>query len=304
MSLFVDVVTEITLPLVLLIGLGFLLQRRVAFDVTTLNRLVIYATLPALLIVSLADAELPSFEVEATIFFTLAQFFALMAIGWGLAALMRLDREVRPIIALAAAFANTGNFGIPVIGLALGPAFVPHQAIITAVLTVLILGFGPLVLSARAASIRGSLLAAFRTPLIPAIILGLLLNFFDVPLPAVLRLPLELVGGANTPAALIALGAQLGVGAWMVPRAAAALGVSLRLVLAPLATGAALLFLTLPDGLSDLFLIGAGAPVGILLPIFCAEYGGNPKLASAIVAISTALSPIAVTLLVYLARLN
>ena len=123
-----------------------------------------------------------------------------------------------------------------------------------------------------------------------------------VSLPRVIGYPLELVAGANTPAALIALGAQLGVGGWAVSRLSVGLGVGLRLVLGPLLTWAALIPLGLPEGMNDLLLVGAATPVGILLAIFCMEYRGEAKLASAIVAISTALSPLAVTALVYLAR--
>jgi predicted permease len=75
-------------------------------------------------------------------------------------------------------------------------------------------------------------------------------------------------------------------------------------LIGPLATWAMLLSVGLPGELDDLFLVGAGAPVGVLLPIFCAEFGRHPRLASAVVVISTALSPLMVTLLVYLSRLG
>jgi malate permease and related proteins len=301
MTLFLDVVTGITIPLVLLIGFGFLVQKRVGLDAATLGRLVVYGTLPALLILSLSRADLPLAEVQATVLFTIGQFFLLMALGWGAAVLLRLDPSFRPVVALAAPFANTGNYGIPVVELAFGATYVPHQAIITTVLSVLILGLSPFIL-ASGKGWRASLLGALRTPVIPAIVLGLGLNALDIALPRILTYPLELVAGANTPVALIALGAQLGAGTWAMARAPVALGVTLRLVVGPLVTWAALLLLGLPEGLSDLLLVGAGLPVGILLPIFCAEYGTHARSASAMVAVSTALSPVIVTILVFAAR--
>lgn len=301
MSLFLDVVVGVTIPIVLLIGFGAVLQARVGVDVTTLNRLVVYGTLPALLIVTLARAELPITEVWATVLFTSGQFFVLMGLGWGAAALLRLAPSYRPVIALAAPFANTGNYGIPVIELTFGAPFVPYQAIITSVLTVFILGLSPFIL-ASGRGWRGSLAGAVRTPVIPALILGLALNVLDVPLPRVVAYPLELVAGANTPAALMALGAQLSVGTWAIARSPVALGIGMRLIAGPLVTGTALLMLGLPEGLNDLLLVGAGLPVGILLPIFCAEYGTHARSASAMVAVSSALSPLVITLLALLAR--
>ena len=301
MNLFLDVVTGVTLPIVLMIGFGLLLKARVGVDETTLGRVVVYGTLPSLLIITLARAELPAAEVSATILFTIVQVFVLMALGWAAAVALRLDPSYRPVIALAAPFANTGNYGIPVIELTFGAVYVPHQAIITAVLSVFILALSPFIL-ARGQGWRRSLAGAFRTPVIPALLLGLLLNVLDVSLPRVIAYPLELVAGANTPVALVALGAQLGAGTWAIARAPVALGVGVRLVVGPLATWAALLLLGLPEGLNDLFLVGAGLPVGILLPIFCAEYGTHARSASAMVAVSSALSPIVITLLAFAAR--
>ncbi len=301
MSLFLDVVTGITIPLVLLIGFGFLLQTRVGLETATLNRLVVYGTLPALLILSLSRADLPLAEVQATVLFTIAQFFGLMALGWAAAVALRLDPSYRPVIALAAPFANTGNYGIPVIELTFGIAYVPHQAIITTILTVLILGLSPFIL-ASGKGWRASIMGALRTPVIPAIVLGLALNALDLALPQILAAPLELVAAANTPVALIALGAQLGTGTWAIARTPVALGIGLRLIAGPLVTWTALMALGLPEGLNDLLLVGAGLPVGILLPIFCAEYDRHPRAASAMVAVSTALSPVVITLLVLAAR--
>lgn len=303
MTLFLEVVTGITLPIVLMIGIGFALKTWAGLEVATLNRLVIYGTLPALLLTNLAGAELPAAEVEATLLFTLGQFFGLLALGWAVAVALRLDPALRPLVAMAAAFANSGNFGIPLIELSLGPALVPHQAIVTALLTVLILVLGPALLSSQGANLRQSLKAALMSPLIPAMALGLGLNALDWELPRTIGFPLELVGSANTPVALIALGAHLGAGGWVASRAVVGLGVGLRLVMAPLATLGALLLLDLPGGLFDMFLIGAGAPVGVLLPIFCAEYRGDVRAASAMVVISTALSPLAVTILVTISRI-
>ena len=296
MSLFLDVVTGVTLPIVLMIGLGVLLQARVGVEASTLNRLVVYGTLPALLIISLARAELPIGEVSTVVVFTTAQCFVLMALGWGAAVLLRLEPSFRPVIALAAPFANTGNYGIPVIELTFGAAYVPHQAIITSVLSVFILGLSPFLL-ASGQGWRSSLASAFRTPVIPALLVGLALNILEVPLPRMISYPLELVAGANTPAALIALGAQLAAGTWAIARAPVALGIGMRLIVGPLATWAALLVLGLPDDLSDLLLVGAALPVGILLPIFCAEYGSHARSASAMVAVSSALSPVVITLM-------
>ena len=302
MSLLFEVLTEITLPIVLMIGGGFLLQRHLTLDVATLNRVTVYGTLPSLLVVSLATAPLPGSEIEAVIFFSTGQFIVLLGIGWVAAAIFRVPAELRPVLVLAVPFANTANYGIPLVELSLGPAWVPHQAIITAVATVLIFVLAPLMLQTGTVNLRRSAAAVLRTPVLPAVAIGLLLNILDVPLPRVLDFTLRVVGAANTPVALIALGAMLATAKLSTMRGTVGLGVVLRVVLAPMLTWLALVIFTLPVGMTELFLIGAAAPIGILLPILCAEYGRDPGAASAMVVVSTAVSPIAVTVMVYLAR--
>lgn len=302
MSLLFEVITEITLPIVLMIGGGYLLQRRLALDVATLSRVTVYGTLPCLLVVSLATAPLPATEVGAVVLFTTGQFLALLALGWIAAVLFRLPAELRPVLALAVPFANVANYGIPLVELGMGPAWVPHQAIIVAVLTVLIFVLAPVMLHTGAHDLRRSAAAILRTPVLPAVAVGLTLNVLDVPLPRFVDFPLRVVGGANTPVALIALGAMLATGQWVAARGAVGLGVGLRLILAPAVTWLALTVFALPPGMNELFLIGVAAPIGILLPILCAEYGRQAGAASAMVVVSTAVSPLAATVMVYLAR--
>ena len=304
MGLFLDVVVDITLPVVLIAGFGFALQRGVGFDVASLNRLLVYATLPCFLLHTLSSADLPLAEVEATAVFTVIQFLLLLAIGWMLAGLLARRGEDRPILALAAAFPNSGNFGIPVIELAFGPDYVVHQAVITALLTILILTIAPLFLANRAGGLKGVVQAIFGTPLIPAVAAGLLLNALDVALPRALAQPLQVMGAAYVPVALFGLGVQLASSGWRESGATVAWGVTLRLVAAPLLTTLVLVFLIdLPEGLRDVLIVGSCAPVGVLLAIFCAEYGRGPGLASAMVVLSTVISPLLVTAAIYLTRL-
>ena len=50
MDLFVDILTKVTLPIIVLVALGWLLQPRLKLDIATLNRLQVYVVMPAFLI--------------------------------------------------------------------------------------------------------------------------------------------------------------------------------------------------------------------------------------------------------------
>ncbi|MDJ0946195.1 MAG: AEC family transporter [Kiloniellales bacterium] len=303
MQILLDVVVDITLPVVLIAAFGFVMQRRVGFDIATLNRLLIYVTLPCFLVHSLATAELPLSQVRTTAIFTVVQFFVLLGVGWLVARGAGLAAGARPVVALSAAFANSGNFGIPVIELAFGPAYVLHQAVITAILGILILVVLPVMLAEGRLSLLSALKELFATPLIPAVALGLLLNAFDLALPRVVAQPLQVVGSAYVAVALFGLGAQLAASGWAISGRAVAWGVVLRLCVAPLLTTLAVLLLPgLPVELRDLLIVGSCVPVGVLLAIFCAQYGRGAELASATVVVSTVLSPVVITLAVVMTR--
>ena len=302
MSLLFDVVTQVTLPIILLMLFGYAGQRRLRFDVITLNRLVIYGALPCLFVDSLSRADLPLGEVRITVLFTVAQFFVLLGLGWAVGAILKAPSDVRAILALAAAFPNSGNFGIPLVQLAFGNDFVLHQAVITTLHVVLVLAVVPPLLATGGGGL-GALRAAFRTPLIPAVLLGLGLNALDWELPTLVGYPVALMGAVTTPLSLTAIGAQLAAGGAVVSRHVVAWGVGLRLLAAPVLTALALLPLAAPEAIADLLLVGAATPAAILLAMFCREYDRNPELASAVVAASTLLSPLAVTAAVLATRL-
>jgi predicted permease len=301
---FLEVITQVTLPIILTAALGFIMQRRLRLDVSTLNRLLIYVTLPAFLLHSLSNATLPLAQVQDTAIFTLLQFLAFLTLGLGLGRLLGLGGPERGVVALAFAFPNSGNYGIPVVELAFGSDYVLHQAVITGIHSILIFTLGPLVLSGRLGGWREAVSAPFRTPLIPAVVIGLLLNATGTRLPQVLDTPLELIGSAYIAIALFALGAQLALADWSVLGRVVGWAAALRLAVAPLLTALVLLALAdLPSDVTQLLIVGACAPVGVLLPILCAEYGADARLASAGVIVTTVLSPLLVTLTLLAFRL-
>jgi hypothetical protein len=304
MTLLLDVVFDITLPIVAIAALGFLLQQRARLDVRSLNRLLLYATLPCFLVVTLAEAKLPIGQVQGVALFTVAQFAVLLAVGWAAARAMNLDAKARAVVAIACAFPNSGNFGIPLIELAFGSDYVVHQAVITSIHTVLILILAPVLFGeGRGGGVLAHLKGIFQTPLIPAMAVGLGLNLAGIELIEPVRKPLATIGDAYVGVALFALGAQLAESRLSVPIGAAGGAVALRLLAAPLLTALALLVLDMPAPVEALLLVGACAPVGVLVTIFAGEFRGNVELSSAVVVSSTVLSPVVVTAAVLATRM-
>lgn len=304
MTLFLEIFSEITLPIIALVALGWAVQPRLALSVETLNRLQINVILPCFLIHFLSTAKIPLADVWPTAWFTVFQFVALLAIGWFIATLFRIRDETRPVVAIALAFPNTGNFGLPLAQLAFPPDYLLHQAVIVSLQSILIVIAAAVFFMPRANGGQGSAVrAVLANPMIWGVIIGLALKGADITLPKVVSVPIEMMGNTYAAVALFALGAGLAAGAEKFEKGALTLIVVLKLLFGPAFTWAAAWALGFRGIEHDLLVVASAAPVGVLLAIFCAEYRSRPRLAGAAVFVTTVLSPLVVTAWVLLVRL-
>ena len=221
----------------------------------------------------------------------------LIPIGWLLVLLFRMRRSLGPMMGLGTAYANVGFFGIPVTQLAFGPDYLIHQSVLTALMAILVCTLGVWMLApAGEKGLIAKLRIAFETPLIPSVALGLLLRGFEVELPAVLSQPMQFLGSIFTPLALYTLGA--GIAAQSVVRFEAGpqlLILFLKFLLAPVVSWIICILMGLPRDVTDVIVVAASTPVGVLITIFAAEYKTEAEFISTAVVITTALSPLFVT---------
>ena len=259
-----------------------------------LNRLLLYVIIPAFLAHYLATSSVPIGAAWDTAWFTAVQFLVLAAVGWAIARACGLRDGMPAVIGLAMALSNSGNFGLPLAELAFGSDMVLHQAVIVSTQSIFVFTLGFVMILGAAGWRQG--LRGLINPIFPAVIIGLTLNAFEVELPTLVGLPLEMLGRLYTPLALFTLGAQLttirteGLGRPL------ALTAGLKLLLAPLLTWLALLPLAIERDIADLLTVTASAPVGVTLAILAAQAGRATGLSAAAVFVTTVISPLSVSL--------
>ena len=78
---------------------------------------------------------------------------------------------------------------------------------------------------------------------------------------------------------------------------------SLKLLVAPALTWALAKAMGAGPELTGLYVAGAATPVGVLLGVYCAEFGRNPRFVASAILVSTALSPLVVSGWILLTRL-
>ncbi|MFZ4809077.1 MAG: AEC family transporter [Hyphomicrobiaceae bacterium] len=305
MTLFLDILTKVTLPIITLVALGWLLQPRLKLDVGTLNRIQVQVVMPAFLVHFLSSGSQPISVVLPVAYFGIVQFLFLIPIGWLTVIIFRMRPSLGPLMGLGTAYANVGFFGIPVTQLAFGSEYLIYQSVLTALMAVLVCTVGVALLAPAGGSRLAKLRIAFETPLIPSVVLGLALRGFQIELPVVVSQPLQFLGSIFTPLALYTLGAQIAaaksVRIEFVPQTIIIL---LKFLIAPVLSWWICVVMGLPDDVTDVIVVAAATPVGVLITIFAAEYKTEPEFISTAVVISTALSPLFVTAWILITRLT
>lgn len=302
------------LPVVLLIAIGFIAARAHwirAEAIKDLSNLVFMVLTPALLFrtMSTVHVEQLNFKPVAMYFMAALLLFASLLFWQG------LSRRAA-VLALAATFSNTVMIGIPLVGLAYGQAGLVTLFTLISVHALVLLTLATIVLelvAAREDRLAGrgvnrhmsiTVLAAIKNSLIHPvplpIIIGLLFAQTGLVLPGVVDRPLQLLGNAFGPVALVLVGVtltQVQVG----PHLKSALAISL---LKNLALPALVALLGLALGMSGLafvvMVVAASLPMGANVFMFAQRYEVAQELVTAGMAVSTLLGMLSISLVMAL----
>jgi hypothetical protein len=304
-----QILVSVILPVFVIIGIGWLLDRRFQLDLPTLSKLNFYVFVPALMFVMLLEEPITAKELLTVGVFSVAHFALLFALAWA-AFLHRRLRDRRTVMTLGAVLYNCGNFGIPLVLLAFpgNRGVVGILVIIIMVQNLLTFTAGVWLMERQARAAGSALLNMLKLPTLYAIVLALLMRWQGWELPRemlVLNDPHGRPGVINYLAngligiALLTLGVQLSRA-----RLSKALGpvsavTGMRLLVSPLLAAGLLLFFPFSREVAAVLIVAAGFPVAVNLTILSAEYRQHEDLASQSIFISTLLS--AVTLAVLLA---
>ncbi len=291
------------LPVMLLGAAGFLLGRALAIDSRSLGRVIFYFFSPVLVFNLLIHNDLPLGEMARTMGFSLAVFLALGALVLLVGRLVRLDRPTLIAVLLTAAFANTGNYGLPLVSFAFGEDALAHATLYFVTNSILFNTAGVLIASLGHLDFKQAALGMLKVPTVYAVLLAALLNEFNLSLPLPLERTVGLAANGAIPLMLILLGVELSRVQWSRNLRPLGLGVGLRLLLGPLVG----FLLAIPFGLTGAArqgnLIETATPAAVTNIVLATEYKLDSSLVTAIVFIGTLLSPLTLTpLLVYLGR--
>lgn len=300
---------DVTLPVFAMVFVGLGLKQLKWIDsafVSTASALVFKATLPTLIFLSLIKADLSvALDVSLLVFFaaaTLGQF--LLSWAWAHYRVPRSDRGVYVqgafrgncgVVGLALAAGMYGNYGLSAGSLLLGVVIVMYNA-----LSVVVLAFYQ---PGQSTDWRSLLKHVVTNPLIISVFAALPFTALSIPLPSWLITSGDYFASLTLPLALICIGATLSVSSMRNSSQVALSASVMKMVLLPVvATAAAWLLGFSGEQLGLLFLFFA-SPSAAASFVMVKAIGGNVALAANIIAITTLMASITVTLGVFTLRL-
>ncbi|MDZ4073263.1 MAG: AEC family transporter [Hylemonella sp.] len=302
------------IPVVLLVALGYVAGRlrwMRADSVKDLSNLVFLVLTPALMFRTMGKVDVRQLEL-----LPLATYFVAVFILFGLNLLWQGLNRRAAVLALASTFSNTVMIGIAFIGLAYGEAGLVVLLALLSLHAVVLLTAGTVILElavAREAAVAEpramwrTVLSAVRNAVIHPvplpIIAGLLFAQTGWAIPEVVDRPLQWLGNAFGPLALLLVGVTL-AGTTVGPHLRGALSLTLvkNLLMPALVAGLGLLM-----GLSGLplvvMIVTAALPMGANVFLFSQRYAVAEELVTASVIVSNAVALLTLPLVMWLVGL-
>lgn len=284
---------EITLPVFLMVFLGFGLKRIGWIDahfITTASMLVFKVTMPALLFLSIVNADLERALQPRLIGYFLGYSVLSFGAAWAWA-VWRHPHVERGIFTQGAFRANNGIVGLALAasqygdyGLSVGGIFAGAVIVVYNVLSVFILSL----YSAEAATdLRSILRNLAKNPLILSVVLAIPVAFLGLDLPGWLETSGGYLGAMSLPLGLICIGGTLSISAFK-RSGRIALDASLwKLVWVPLFGVLGAFAIGIRGPALGILLLFLGSPSASASFVMAKAFRSNDVLAANIIVITT-----------------
>lgn len=296
---------DILLPIFVVMSIGFILQRKFDLNIQTLARLNIYFLVPGFIFVKLYETTM-----AASLFFNILLFFILYVvilyiISYFIGKLLKLHKSEQTTFSNSVMFFNSGNYGVPVNDLVFrsDPLAMSIQVIMLTLQNIFLFSYGIFSLQSIKIGKLQAALGYFKMPVLYAMLAGVLLNVFNVPIPEFIWVPANYIANAMIALALFTLGAQVAQIKFSTGLTTVYYSLALRLIIGPVIALLIILLFRVDGIVAQALLIGSAMPTSVNSSVIAQEYNNHPDLAAQIVLFSTILSAITVTLVIFFARI-
>ncbi|MBE2225254.1 MAG: AEC family transporter, partial [Anaerolineae bacterium] len=265
------VFTQNILPILIVAGCGFALQKWQALDKQTLSKVTLYVLSPALVFSSLVNSDLETGDIGSMVLFTVLAMAAMAILAFLPARMMHFSRRETAALVITVVFVNGGNYGLTLNQLRYGDAGLSLAIVYYATSTVLVYSAGIFIASMGRLPWRAAVKRLLSLPPIYAATGAILVYFFAIPVPEPLMSAIEILGRGAIPVMLLVLGMQMadmkGNGGWRLTVPA----IGLRLLVGPVVAVFVASLVGLQGLSRSVSIIEASMPTAVITIILATE---------------------------------
>ncbi len=297
---------QIVAPILVLLAVGALLQRKFQFNLKALSHLITYCFMPAAVFINIYETRIELSVVGQLTIFIILFIGSQMLLSHVLAKLLKLDRQESAVFKNSVVLINSGNYGIPVAQMIFvtQPIGVAIQVILVIFQNMTTYTYGLYNLISATKSGMDIIKDFLKMPIIHALWLGALLNFLNWPIPQMFRLPLDYVAGGFVAVALITLGAQLStIEMKTMLNKTIFISCFTRLIVGPVVALVIIFALGIDGVVAQSLFIASAFPTSRNSSSLALEYDIESATAAQTVLFSTIISCLTVTVVIYLSNM-
>ena len=293
-------------PILIMLSIGAALQLKFQFNLKALSNLITYCLMPAAVFINIYETKVNAEVLAQIVLYLVIFILCLMVLGSIVSKLLKLNRNQAAIYKNSVVLINSGNYGIPVSQMlfAANPLGTSIQIIIVIFQNIITYTYGLYNLISSTKSGLDILRSLLRLPIVHALILGALMNIFDIGISLFLRIPVDYLANAFISIALITLGAQLAqLDIKTILNKVILTSTIGRLVIGPVLAFGLILLMGFDGVVAQSLFIASAFPTSRNSSTLALEYDVEANLAAQIVLFSTVVSCITVTIVIYLSNI-
>jgi len=289
------------IPVLAIASVGFYLRRRFMIDPKPVSTMMFNVFTPALTFYSLFNSQISGGDFLRVYGSTMLLILSVATLSFLILRAQSAQGAEQATTMLGSFVFNAGNFGLSIVSFAFGAEALTWAIVIFVANTTLTYTLGVYVASNRLASIRGALLNVLKAPPFLALLLAFALKGLGITrLPIPIDRTTELLADVSIPLMLVLLGLQLGQFARFDRFRLIFTGVSLRLLVAPFLAVILAGMMGITGDARLAFITQAGMPTAVVTIVLATEFQTDRDLALNLIMVSTFLSPITLSVLIYL----
>lgn len=302
MSELLYILREISLPIILLIAVGFGFQKIFKTDVRTFSKLLIYLITPVVIFTKIYAADITMDFFLLVVPFVLAWQVCMLLISLGVSGMLGYKKSMRNALSNVLVLSNTGNYGFPLNELVFSanPTAAAAQLFIMVTQNITGQTYGVFnVSSGSNATRREAILHIFKMPSIYVLALVIVFKFTGVIVPQPILIPLNYIAKAFIAIALITLGVQLAgvkIGHHLKPMLLASI---LKVGIAPLLGFGLVLLFGIQGLLAKVLIIAMSTPTAVNTAILAKEFNNEPDYSAQIVVLTTIFCTFTLPVIIY-----